>query len=395
MGKLGSKLSQGKILLITEFFSPTIGGSISVYENIYRQYPPNSIYVLTQKLKKIPSSENLNGIEVLRIAFPLYFYSKLQMLLRYVWGMWHAFNLIQKKRLEEIHCDQVLPAGMMAWLLTRIVKIPYFVYAHGEEIAIGSRFPFRRRWMRRIFSDAAGVFANSQFTGSLVEQLGVPVQKIQVIYWGVNPATLNYEKDLVLLKKKYGVSGKKVLLTVSRLIRRKGHYFALKALRELIKEDATLHYLIAGGGEEEVYLKQLVKDFDLKEHVTFLGMVSDESLREIYFLSDLFLMPNIQLENGEVEGFGLVFLEAGAMKKPSIGGESGGTSDAISHEKTGFIVDPYNPQEIKSKVALLLRDPELSKKMGEAASARIRDFFVWDKVFERIERFREKQKGAA
>ena len=380
---------------MTEFFSPTIGGSISVYENIYRQYPPNSISVLTQKLKGVPSCENLNGIEVLRIAFPLYFYSKLQMLLRYLWGMWHAFRLIRKYKLEEIHCDQVLPAGMMAWLFTRIFKIPYFVYAHGEEIAIGSRFPFRRRFMRRIFSDATGVFANSQFTGNLVAQLGVAAQKIQVIYWGVDRATLTYRNDLARLKKKYGVSDKKVLLTVSRLIRRKGHYFALKALRELIKEDPNLHYLIVGGGEEEIYLKQLVKDFYLEKQVTFLGMVSEAALHEIYFLSDLFLMPNIQLENGEVEGFGLVFLEAGAMKKPAIGGESGGTSDAICHEKTGFIVNPYDWHQMKNKIAILLQDPKLSQKMGEQALIRIRDFFVWDKVFERIELFRQKQTGVA
>lgn len=392
MGIQDPKKGNGKILLITEFFSPTIGGSISVYENIYRQYPKDSVWVLTPKLKGVPKRENLKGIEVLRIAFPLFFYSKFQMLWRYLWGMWQAQKLIKKHQIQEIHCDQVTPAGMMAWLIYRFFKVPYFVYGHGEEIAIGSRFPFRRRWMRRIYSEALGVFVNSRFTGELIKNLGVPEEKIKVIYWGVEPKTLNYSGDVKKLKEKYDCSNKKVVLTVSRLIRRKGHYFVLKVFKKFLAKDPNLHYLIVGDGEEKEYLHHQIKDFSLDENVTVLGKVSDEALLELYSMCDLFVMPNIELENGEVEGFGLVFIEAGVMKKPTIGGNSGGTSDAIEKDQTGLIVDPYDTLELEKGMEKLLYDSSSAEQMGAAAYKRIEHFFVWDKVFDRIEHFRQQQR---
>jgi len=385
------KNSGCRTLFITEYFSPTIGGSITAYENIYQFYPANTIWILTKKVLEAPRSELKNGIHIRRTAFPLHSQSKLQMTFLFVWALWLTVLTVKQNRITEIHCDKALTSGMVGWLASRLLKIPYFIYAHGEDITIESNYPLHKKWMMRIYQEAKGIFTNSHFTASLLRQLGISEEKIGVISWGVPKEMLNFPADQKKLREKYGVNGSKVILTVSRLGKRKGHVFVLKALHELMSQVGKFHYLIAGGGEERGALEQRARDFFLESNVSFLGEVKKEELCELYSLCDLFVMPNIQLENGEVEGYGFVFLEAAAFGKPAIGGNSGGTSDIIINGQTGYLVDPFHPEELKGRIKDILQDPELGYRLGEAARQRITGHFTWDKVFQRFEDFRNQR----
>lgn len=380
-----------RVLLITEFFSPSVGGTVTTYENIYSRYPKGTVWVVTDKVFGTRAKEEKDGIHIKRVRFPKYYHSKIKMLLLYLLVLGVVLLEIKRNKIEEIHCEQVLPAGMMGWAVYHLLGIPYFVYAYAEEIGIGKNFPFRKKWLRRIYGAATGIFASSQCTVDLLQNVGVSKDKVKVINLGVSRELLSFSANEKEVRQKYGLKGKKIILTVSRLARRKGHSFVLQALRDMVPLDGNLHYLIVGDGEEKDYLKELVKDYSLENHVTFVGSMKGTLLWEAYSICDLFVMPNVELENGDIEGFGIVFLEAGALRKPCIGGKSGGTLDAIVDGMTGSVVDPRRNDELKNKIQEILKNPGLGKSLGEAAYRRIADLFVWEKVFERMEKFRRER----
>jgi len=166
------------------------------------------------------------------------------------------------------------------------------------------------------------------------------------------------------------------LLTVARLVPRKGHKAVLEAIRKLLPEIPNLVYLIAGTGPEEEKLRQLTAEWNLHDAVRFSGFVKDEDLPAYYNACDVYVMPNSE-EKGDVEGFGMVFLEANACGKAVVGGRSGGAAEAVIEGKTGRLVDPHNPQELADVLDVLLKNEAVRANMGEQGMLRARSEFNW------------------
>ena len=178
------------------------------------------------------------------------------------------------------------------------------------------------------------------------------------------------------LIKKYNLQGKKVILTVARLVKRKGHDLVLRALN-LMTDIENLHYLIVGSGEDKERLREMVETLGLSDNVTFAGWVDDSELPDYYRLCDIYVMPNREVleTTDSLEGFGISFIDANACGKPSIAGRSGGTGEAVVEGVTGYIVDPGNPQELAEKIRFLLDNPEIGLQMGRKGRERtVRDF---------------------
>jgi phosphatidylinositol alpha-1,6-mannosyltransferase len=155
----------------------------------------------------------------------------------------------------------------------------------------------------------------------------------------------------------------------------------LRALPRIAQAIPQVQYVIVGRGEELASLKALAQSLGVATRVVFAGEVSDQELAVYYAACDLFIMPNRQLD-ADIEGFGMVFLEAGAAGKPVIGGISGGTDDAIVHEVTGFRVDGTDVDAIAAAVVSLLTDTVKAKAMGEAGRRRVEREFTWEVVVE-------------
>jgi phosphatidylinositol alpha-1,6-mannosyltransferase len=165
---------------------------------------------------------------------------------------------------------------------------------------------------------------------------------------------------------------------VARLTPRKGHATVLRALAKVLPSIPDAAYLIVGKGEERERLERLAADLGISEAVRFVGYVPEEDLPDFYNLCDVFVMMNHQEENGDIEGFGMVFLEASAMGKAVVGGRSGGTEDSVQHGTTGFLVDPDNVEELAATLRLVLENDELRKRLGVAGVARARTDFSWE-----------------
>src|SRR5208283_3792976 len=251
------------------------------------------------------------------------------------------------------------------------------VYCHGEEIPQLDRYKYQPRVRNRIYLNADAVIAASEFTQNNLIRLGVPDDRICKIVPGVDSERFRPLPPRADLVERFGLQGKIVVLTVARLVPRKGHRVSLEAFNKICNEIPAAHYLIVGTGPEEPRLRQMVNEAGLNNRVTFAGYVPAEQLPDIYNLCDIMMMPNRQESDGDVEGFGIVFLEANAAGKPVIGGRSGGAIEAIAEGKTGFLINPEDSDELAMALRRLLLDRRLREEFGREGARRAQTEFSW------------------
>src|SRR5262249_2443696 len=185
-------------------------------------------------------------------------------------------------------------------------------------------------------------------------------------------------KDQDFLKK-IGWEGRTVILTVSRLQKRKGHDQMIPGLVKIRKQVPDILYAIVGDGAERAHLERLVRDYDLSSVVQFLGEfgMDDDRLIKCYQQCDLFVLPNREVDN-DIEGFGMVLIEAQACGIPVIGGICGGTAETMRIPDTGLVVDCTGPEKLADLVCELLIDRPRLTRMGTEAREWVAENFDWD-----------------
>jgi phosphatidylinositol alpha-1,6-mannosyltransferase len=381
--KTSTAATRTKILLLTDSFLPHAGGSREYYNNIYKnlvQLGDSEVTILTKKVPGWQEFDKKASTELFRIKRlfkPLPSW-KIQELPKGIGPLLLTLWQVFRERPGIIHAGDLFPPGVIAMALKRICGIPYVVYCHGEEIPQIDQFRYQPRVRNRIYLNADAVIAASEFTRQNLLRLGVKDECIHKITPGVNASVFRSQTCGDALRKKHGLEGKVVILTVARLVPRKGHRAALQAFAKICCEIPEAKYLIVGTGPEELLLRKLVQDLGIGDRVTFAGYVASDQLPEVYNMCDLMLMTNRQEENGDVEGFGIVFLEANAAGRPVIGGRSGGAIEAIVDGVTGFLVNPDDPAEIAGVLRRLLLDRELREKLGASGRLRVWSDFNWE-----------------
>jgi phosphatidyl-myo-inositol dimannoside synthase len=280
--------------------------------------------------------------------------------------------------------------GNLGLWLRRWLKLPFVVYAYGNEILdaiqVGAATP------RLALQTADRVLAISRFTADLVQKAGVAPDRIEVVYLGCDahhfrPLPAKIELRQKLLRDR---CTDRVILTVGNLVPRKGHDMVIRALPRLRETIPDVTYLIVGEGPNRSQLEVVAEAVGLRDRVIFAGKIPDPELPEIYALSDVFAMPSREhLENCNVEGFGLVFLEANACGKAVVGGRSGGIPDAIEDGVTGFLVNPNDPDDVAGAIARILTDKDLASRMGAQGRARVVNNFTWQTTGARVQEILE------
>lgn len=279
------------------------------------------------------------------------------------------------------------PEGIAALLAARRLSVPYVVTAHGMELLVAPRGVSGRLYTT-VLKGAARVFAVSSATASLVQRSGIAPHKVVVVPNGVTAERFHTSEETVrlgaALTDRLGLGGKKVLVTLGRLVPRKGHEAVLEALVQVRQVRPDVRYLIVGQGPLEEKLRGLVSRLGLGQTVRFLGEVTEDEKAALLQACDLFIMPNrdIPCSDGrlDTEGFGIAFLEASACAKPVIGGRAGGAKEAIVDGETGLLVDPHNPGAIRDAILRLLSDEGLARSMGEKGRERVIAEFQWSKL---------------
>lgn len=275
--------------------------------------------------------------------------------------------------------------GYVALHLERWLRFPFIVYAHGNEILDARKSPWEKP--RLALRRAARVLAVSRFTARLVEEVGVAAERIEIVHPGCDTELFRpLEPRSDFRQKLLGADAKQhVILSVGNLVPRKGHDMVICGLPRIVSRFPGVRYLIVGDGPHRVALESLALAKGVRDHVVFAGRISGEELPEIYALADVFAMPSRQrLDASDVEGFGLVFLEAASCGKPVVGGRSGGIEDAVVDGATGLLVDPESPEGIADALAQILADPAQASRLGEQGRARVVKEFTWSRVAQRV-----------
>lgn len=366
-----------KILIFAASFPlPAVGGSVEYLLNIIKYYPKYTAIINTGNEfpddaktfdKNFPQKIIRNNF----IHHPMEAYKrhKFQRACQYIIWPFSALRLIFKTRPDVIHIGEGNTAAVAAMVARFLIGTPYIHFVYAEEILLYKSNKIREYLFWLCVKGAQGVITVSEYSRELLISGGVNPLLIHKIIPSVGFDKYNYlpPEKILYYKNKYNLKSNHIILTVGVLKERKGHSSALMALKLLVNEFPDIRYIIVGGGERELFLKKLVHELALDDHVIFTGRQENEVINCLYRLCDIFLMPHREVtKTKDTEGCPTVFLEASAHGKPVIGGNAGGVSDAILNNITGYIIDGNNEELIANKISLLLNNPELARSLGAA-----------------------------
>jgi len=261
---------------------------------------------------------------------------------------------------------------------------PFFCVLHGEDVAsaAATRVPGRKAQMRRTLLRATHVFANSRHTaGQACTLLPNACLPVSVIGCGV---PLDSIRPIPPARPDSDATGP-VLLSVARLVRRKGIDTTLRAVNLLADRYPGLRYVVVGDGPDRAELEALARALALNDRVEFTGYVDDTRKHELYAASDLFVMPSRPGAAGECEGFGISLLEANAHGLAVVGSRVGGIPDAVANGENGILVEPNDIAALAAALAQLLDDPAARRRMAVAGQTRIREKYNWEMIARTVE----------
>ena len=366
-----------RILILNYEFPPLGGGAGKATYNLAKELVNlgNQIDVITCRMKGQPREEDVDGFTVYRViswrkglhdsgfrgAFSYVLYANFKFL-----------SLTRKNHYDVIHYFFGLPTAFLSLLPGKHRKIPYFVSLRGSDVPNYDRSNSKLQLAHQILKPLTKkIWKNADQVMAVTNSLKktalrtAPDQDIIVMPNGVESI---FFKDITRINK--NINHLK-LISVARLIKRKGIQDILKALEEL--KDPTISLLVVGTGNYEKELKKMCKNLSLSNTVTFYGFCPPKELLMLYHKCDVFILPSL------AEAFGNVFAEAMACGLPIIGSNIGGIPDLVDKEN-GILVEPGNIDEIKNAILKMKVSKEMRIKMAEANRKKILECYAWEKI---------------
>jgi phosphatidylinositol alpha-1,6-mannosyltransferase len=254
--------------------------------------------------------------------------------------------------------------------------LPYYLIAYGAEIVL-PLYGALPEWRQVDFAGARAVIAVSQATADLaVSRLGLTTQPFVIHPIAGEPLTgPAVDARAGELQRMLGDDAGPMLLSVGRLITRKGFDAVLESVAALSHRFPDLRYVLLGDGPERPHLQARATALGIADRVLMLGRADDAMKWAAYERCDLFVMPNRPLDGTDWEGFGIVFVEAACAGRAVVAGNSGGVADAVAHGQTGLLVDAEDQTALTAAIKTLLEDDGLRRRMGDAARHRARVAF--------------------
>lgn len=385
---MSSALNGKATLFITFNFPPQIGGIESLLYDIASGYP-GRVVVLAPWAEGGEDFDRRQRFEIFRVKGPRSTAARIPLFLA------AGFRLCRKNRFHHIQSANIF-SGVVSMLLGGIFRIPYSVYVHGKEVYIlntALRSGLYRGLFARVLRNANKILSNSRFTSVQAERQGVEKSRVTQIPLGVDTRALG-EPDAAefaafkeRVERTAELKGRRVILTVARLVERKGHADVIRAMPQVLRAHPDAVYVIVGDGPERERLRTLTAELNLDHAVKFTGPLSKRDVTNFYRFARIFAMPSRAIEKtADVEGFGLVFLEANFCGLPVIAGNSGGIADAVLDGETGFLVEPGDVKSIAEKIVLLLSDEALRARLAQNGKKRVEEEFARSRTVEAVER---------
>lgn len=355
-------------LLVTNDFPPKVGGIQNYLWELWRRLPPDDVVVHTTPYAGSAAFDAEQPFTVVR--------STERWLLPGPHLVRRVRRLAQRHEVGLVVIDPALPAGLIGPRL----GLPYGVVVHGAEVAIPGRLPVLRPLLRRVLDSATGVIAAGGYPALESERaLGRHLAAFMI------PPGVDTERfrpmddpDRDRWRDRLGLRpDSPTVVSVSRLVPRKGMDTLVRAAAILAAEGRDLQVVIAGDGRDRGRLERLANRVGAP--VRLLGRLGDDDITALVGCADVFAMLCRTRWRGlEQEGFGIVFLEAAAAGVPQVAGRSGGAHEAVTDGETGIVLDPATPKAAATAIGTLLHDRELRARMGAAARHRAVTAFSYD-----------------
>ncbi len=371
-----------RLLVLTELFLPTKGGTAVWAAEVYKRLGGKEIHIVTADVPGAAEFDATHPNTIHRLNLKRVAWLRPESLAMYARFFFKSLWLALTHRFDAIHAFRALPEGLVAWLVARLTFCPVVIYAHGEELTTWGRGR-KYQAMRFALCHADRVIANSKHTRATLLEMGVAEGKITLIYPGVDVAVFRPGLDTSGLRESLGIgSEEKLVFSVGRLSRRKGFDQLIRAIAQLRQEGKPVRYVLAGIGEDHDYLGGLILEHNLQGFAHMLGAIDAGDLPRWMNACDVFAMPNREI-NGDNEGFGMVFIEAAACGKPVLAGAAGGTGAAVLDGVTGLRVEGDSLDAVTQGLSKLLFNREAAEAMGQRGWSRAQTEFAWEKVAEK------------
>jgi phosphatidyl-myo-inositol dimannoside synthase len=369
-------MSTSRILCITNDFGPRAGGIETFIIGLIERLPKNSVIVYTSSQE---GSEPFDkawlenyGVEVIR--------DKSTILLPTLRVGAAVRKIARERSISTVFFGAAAPLGLLSQGLRRAGVQRIVALTHGHEVWWAKLWPFS--WaIRRIGSGTdhltyLGSYTQSQISRALTKSARSSMVKIAP---GIDTDHFAPQPDAAALRADLGLTEKKVIVSVGRLVHRKGQDTLVEALPDILDSIPNAHLIFIGEGPYKNYLVKRAQELSVSEAITFIGRIQYSDLPRYICVGDIFAMPSrSRLAGLEVEGLGIVYLEASACGLAVIGGKSGGAPDAVLEGETGYAVDGTSAHEVADAAIRLLSNPETAGKMGARGRQWIIDEWRWE-----------------
>jgi len=378
-------MSDSKILCITNDFGPRAGGIETFVIGLIERLPKGSVVVYTSKQEGSQPFDqrwlDSFGVEVIRdrsqILLPSFRVGRI------------VRTLARERGITTVFFGAAAPLGLLSHGLRRAGAKRIVALTHGHEVWWAKVWPFS--WaMRRIGNGVdnltyLGEFTRSEISRALSKSAASAMIKIAP---GIDTDHFSPRADSLQLRNELKLVDKKVMISVGRLVHRKGQDTLIEALPQILLSVPDAHLIFVGEGPYREYLVKRANELEVSHAITFIGRIQYADLPRYICVGDIFAMPSrSRLAGLEVEGLGIVYLEASACGLAVIGGISGGAPDAVIEGETGLAVDGTSSKAVAEAAITLLSNPERARQMGARGRQWIIDEWrweIWSKKFEEL-----------
>lgn len=349
------------ILLVTNDFGPRAGGIETFVIGLLERIPPGEVVVYTSSQDGSADFDQRwreeFGVEVIR--------DRSSILLPTPRVIKNLRNVLRTKSITKVWFGAAAPLGLSARWLRRSGASHIVALTHGHEVWWSKVWPFS--WL---MSEIARSIDVATYLGDFTKRAIAPrfkePEKLIKIAPGIDTDHFK-PANVSALRNELALHDRPTIISVGRLVHRKGQDRLVEAMARIVTELPDAVLVFVGEGPHRKVLDRLVEKHHLHEHVRFIGRIHYSELPQYIALGDVFAMPSrSRLMGLEVEGLGIVYLEASACGLPVVGGSSGGAPDAVKDGITGYVVDGNDIEEIAERITRLLKDHQIRKSMGEA-----------------------------